>query len=144
MTTPEESSKLNKDAAEALPDPNDFNLCIEFFDKHPELMTPPHLNNFHMNMPGSSRRGDHKSAKERRMTLKETETTSEFGDPRSLPLFSERRASQTDDQFYAEIDEVLAHLGINFSETPPAGDPRLVPVYLELKRRGYRYYDLVR
>jgi hypothetical protein len=140
MTTPQESPKPNKEE-EGLPDPFDLSKCIEFFDKYPERIIPEHLNNFWLKIPSASKPNLPRSKEYERMTMREI--LQESG-PRYLRHYSEKRAGQTYGEFDREVGDVLASLGLDFSnETLHSQDPRLVPIYLELRKRGYGHYDLI-
>lgn len=139
-----------------------FDEQILFYDLHPEEATPQSLANFYQRLPGGwVRETDHQNDDKR--TLAERITA---GEAASTLLYSGKRLSQTDADFYASVDKALADAGLNSEHVANRNkeiiqlsherkinehfkaavglNQTAIPVYLILRKQGYRHYELVK
>ncbi|MBI4160243.1 hypothetical protein HY504_03685 [Candidatus Wolfebacteria bacterium] len=110
---------------------------VKFFNENPSLVTPQHLNNLHYKICHY-----HKVAErflDKRLVDAEKETSP------VLRLVTEKRKHQTAREFLQEINAALDELHLSREEILGYSntDPRLLPVYHALRRRGYNHYDIV-
>jgi len=117
-----------------LPDRLNFDQQIEYFDKYPERITPRGLNNF-------CYRFDKFFRKYVKMDLLIRDT--DLDEETANSIMSEKKLEQTGREFYEALDKAAKDLGVEFKEPPQQDDPRLIPIYLELRKQGYTHYDLV-
>jgi len=136
MSEKEPKFQTKKIEKNEFPELFNFDQQIEYYDKNPEKITPRFLNNFYLNIGDTWRR---KMLIEKKYKRKKIG----FTDERQKSITSDIKANQTYNQFFSELDSVLKDLRIEFEGIPEQDDPNLIPVYLELRRRGYSHYDLV-
>jgi hypothetical protein len=125
----------------------------KFFDAHPELITPRHLNNLYTKLFGAAQRKANEIRK-KGMELRPT-----------INLNSEKRRAESLEEHYAEIDEAVAGSDIDTEEMEQLladleearlrGDHKaydalsqdingkLLDLYRVLRERGYNHYDII-
>jgi hypothetical protein len=130
-----------------------LDVQAKFFDAHPELITPRHLNNLYAKLFGAAERKTNEMRK-KGMELRPT-----------INLNSEKRRAESLEEHYAEIDEAVAGSDIDteemerlladLEEARLRGDHKtydaisqdingkLLDLYRVLRERGYNHYDII-
>ena len=127
---------MNEQLPDVLPGPDSKPFeQADYFDAHPEQITPAHLNNFRLWLPGSS----YLAFIDKHMDI-----------PRSgsADHHSGTWLHQTPRQFAHAVQEALATMSdiqeaIREGLTGKDLNARLVPLYLAMRKLGYTHYDLV-
>lgn len=115
-----------------------------FFDAHPERITGDYLNNFRFRMPAYRERFDFGSP---------LDTPQAFSDP--FALLSDQRKGGTLRNFFADVDRAIQASSVTMDTLAAAYQREqkegsaaalndcIIPIYLEMRKMGYRHYDLV-
>lgn len=134
------------------------------FDIHPELITGSYLNNFFHKFPGGYMRKNELHPERMKLLYRDYLQNSRI---------SSVLSGQTPEYFYGKFDEIISIRGLSCEDLerklaqlslplPRFGDsafmqavkdkeelrlqlnPKVIPVYLDLRKLGYNHYDLVR
>lgn len=134
-----------------------------FFNKNPHKITEDYLENFLFHTPNGQYRELSKSVGTLEKTLTEVYLERNSKLPENLQiLHSNKRLNSTYSSFFEDIDNSIINTGITISEIEHLNlkffddeysdlrqylifrlNTKLIPVYKDLRQKGYLHYDLV-